>query len=99
MLINTFTRTTLSGISSKKKIVETVDLSLSQKVIIQSPGYPDVNYQTDITYKLLVTAPSNTEEISIQIKMDIQEPHGGCEDFLQVCYSRKKVVLMKIILE
>lgn len=90
MLINTFTCIILSGIPSIKEMAETVNLSLSQEVVIRSPGFPDVNYQRGITYKWLVTAPNNTDEISIQIKMDIHEPPNlQCEDYLQVCDSKK----------
>lgn len=61
-------------------------MSLSKDEVIESPGYPHKNYSSDTNYTWYVNASDDTEEISIEITMDIHETSGfPCEDYLQVC--------------
>lgn len=51
-----------------------------------SPGYPNRNYERDTIYTWDVTAHATTEEIFINVKIDIYEDAGFiCDDYLKVC--------------
>lgn len=66
-------------------------LSPSDVLSIKSPGYPKVNYKTNTIYTWNVTAPAETNEILIDIDMDIKRPSSGlCEDYLKVFFSFRK---------
>lgn len=61
-------------------------MSLSKEEVIKSPGYPHKNYSTNTNYTWYVMASDDTEEISMEITIDIHETLGFyCEDYLQVC--------------
>lgn len=61
-------------------------MSLNKEEVIESPGYPHKNYLRDTNYTWYVMAIDDTEEISIEITIDIHEVPGfPCEDYLQVC--------------
>ncbi|XP_052676237.1 uncharacterized protein LOC128157677 [Crassostrea angulata] len=66
-------------------ITKDVELLPSTVLKIKSPGYPDVNYKNNRVLIWNVTAPASTEEISIDIEIDIVKPPNGlCEDYLQI---------------
>lgn len=66
-------------------ITKDVQLPPSSVLKIKSPGYPDVNYKKDTVLIWKVTAPATTQEILIEIVMDIIiAPIGLCEDYLKV---------------
>lgn len=68
--------------------IEDVEISPSTVLNIKSPGYPDVNYNKDTILTWNVTAPTSTEEILIDIEMDIVKPPIGlCEDYLKVIFK------------
>lgn len=72
-------------------ITEDVELSPSDVLIIKSPGYPEVNYKNDTVVTWNVTAPASTEEILIDIDMDIiNASDGNCEDYLKVIFPEVK---------
>lgn len=72
-------------------IFEDIRLSSSNVLNIKSPGYPKVNYKSNTIYTWNVTAPTETNEILIDIDMDIIRPSWGlCEDYLKVLFSFRK---------
>lgn len=66
-------------------ISKDVELSPSTVLKIKSPGYQDVNFKNDTVLTWNVTAPASTEEILIDIDMDltVKPPSGICEDYLK----------------
>lgn len=61
-------------------------MSLSKEKVIKSPGYPITNYAKNTNYTWYVTASDDTEEIYIEITIDIHKtPRFPCDDYLQVC--------------
>lgn len=77
----------ISGTSSSNFDVTYLDLTLSESVVIKSPGYPE-NYKTGSYKKWHVNSYGITENISIQINMDIYGYSGSsCLDYLQVSVS------------
>lgn len=63
-----------------------VTVSLDKVVVIKSPGYPHKNYEINTNYTWHVIAGDDTEEISMEITIDIhRDPNFPCEDYLQVC--------------
>lgn len=71
-------------------VTEYVEISPSTVLNIKSPGYPDVNYNNDTILTWNVTAPASTEEILIDIEMDIvNSPSGICEDYLKVIFLKE----------
>lgn len=74
---------TALGVSYHNKIVT---MSLDKVVVIKSPGYPHKNYERNTIYTWYVIASGDTEEISMEITIDIhRDPSFPCEDYLQVC--------------
>lgn len=70
--------------SSSNFDVTYLDLTLSESVVIKSPGYPK-NYKTGSYKKWHVNSYGITENISIQINMDINEySSSSCLDYLQI---------------
>lgn len=64
---------------------KTITLSSSKEEVIKSPGYPHKNYPRNTNYTWYVIASDDTEEISINITMDIHEVLGfGCDDYLKI---------------
>lgn len=88
----------ISDMTTCVLISEDRELSPSTVLKIKSPGYPDVNYKNDTVLMWNVTAPATTEEIFIDIEMDIVTPPSGlCEDYLQViCPKRNKVIIIRL---
>lgn len=83
-----YTYTYFSDMAACVKITEYVEISPSTVLNITSPGYPDVNYNNDTILTWNVTAPASTEEILIDIDMDIVTPPSGlCEDYLKVIFQ------------
>lgn len=75
-----------------------VTMSLSKKV--ESPGYPHKNYSTNTNYTWYVIASDNTEEISIEITMDIHQATGfRCYDYLQVCVLQNDFYINPLVIE
>lgn len=93
-----YTYTYISDMATCNRISKDVELSLSTVLTIKSPRYLDVNYKNDIELTWNVTAPDTTEEIFIDIEMDIVTPPSGlCEDYLQViCPKRNKVIIVRL---
>lgn len=61
-------------------------MSLSKEKVIKSPEYPHKNYAKNTNYTWYVMASGDTEEISIEITIDIHKtPRIPCVDYLQVC--------------
>lgn len=61
-------------------------MSLSKEKVIKSTGYPNKNYAKNTNYTWYVMASDDTEEISIEITIDIYKTPGfPCYDYLQVC--------------
>lgn len=85
-----FPYTHFSDIAACVPITENVELSPSNVLIIKSPGYPEANYKNDTVLTWNVTAPASTEEILIDIEMDIVNPPSGlCEDYLKVIFQKE----------
>lgn len=64
----------------------TVNMSLYNKEVITSPGYPHTDYERDTNYTWYVVADDAAEEIYMNITINIHRTRGfPCEDFLQVC--------------
>lgn len=64
----------------------------------KSPGYPHINYETNTNYTWYVIASDNTEEIFIEITMDIYGVTGiRCDDYLQVCVIQILNTNLKVI--
>lgn len=71
------------GVSNNYTIVT---LSLYNEEVIISPGYPHRDYERDKNYTWDVRADAATEEISINITIDIHKARGfKCDDYLMVC--------------
>lgn len=86
-----YTYTYIPDIGTCVLISENVELSPSTVLNIKSPGYPDVNYKNHTVLIWNVTAPATTEEIFIDIEMDIVNPPSGlCEDYLKVIFPKKE---------
>lgn len=65
-----------------------VTLPLYNKVVITSPGYPYTYYERNINYTWDVRAHEDTEEIFMNITIDIDHfPGFSCVDYLLVCIS------------
>lgn len=76
-------------------ITKDVELSPNTVLRIKSPGYPDVNYRSNTVLIWNVTAPATTENILIDIDMDIiNPPNGFCEDYLKVFFLPKIIIIM-----
>lgn len=58
---------------------------LNKEEVIKSPGYPHKNYSRNTNYTWYVIASDDTEEIFIEVTIDIHETPGfPCDDYLQV---------------
>lgn len=78
---------TAVGVSYHFKIVT---MSLNKEKVIKSPGYPHVNYERNTNYTWYLIARDDTEEIFMEITIDIHDDPGfPCYDYLQVCVSFK----------
>lgn len=86
-----YTCTYISDITACVLKFKDVELSPFTVLKIKSPGYPDVNYKNDTVLTWNVTAPASTEEILIDIEMDIivKPPKGLCEDYLKVIFQKE----------
>lgn len=72
---------------------ENVTLSLHKEEVITSPGYPYKDYERETNYTWDVGADDATDEISLNITMDIQDTTGFlCEDYLMVCVPKSLVL-------
>lgn len=88
LFFSPYTYTYISDIAACVLITEDVEIWPSTVLNIKSPGYPDVNYNNDTILTWNVRAPASTEEILIDIEMDIVNPHSGlCEDYLKVIFQ------------
>lgn len=71
-----------------------VSLSLFNEVLIASPGYPHRYYKRNTNYTWDVRADDATEEIGMNITIDIHETRGfPCDDYLLVCVLYNKPIL------
>lgn len=85
-----YTCTYISDMTLCILIAKDVELSPSTVLNITSPGYPDVNYKNETVLTWNVTAPATTEEILIDIEIEIVKPPSGlCEDYLKVIFQKE----------
>lgn len=85
-----YTCTYISDVTACVLISKDVELSPSTVLKIKSPGYPDVNYKNETVLTWNVTAPASTEEILIDIEIEIVKPPSGlCEDYLKVIFQKE----------